>query len=184
MTVRRLNGIGYCGRISTAGDWAFHFALALARRHNVRLNIFFFPSPPCNTHVPRGRHGERALLSEQEKIDLERKIRLYYDERLGDYENAGFRLCEGDEDPELRRCLIKADYDVLVLPYEDYGCSFGGRPIESFAESMPCPTVLVGPGRADEIYYNSPASLWRHLLGLHDEEWRPIEEAGVTAARC
>lgn len=182
MTVRRLNGIGYCARISTAGDWALNFALALARRHDVRLNIFFFPTQPCNTHASRGRHGERSRMSEQEKIDMEREIRLYYDDRLGDYENVGFRLCEGDEDPELRRCLlVREDYDILVLTYEHYGCSFGRQPIESFAESMPCPTVLVGPERRDQIYYNSAASLWSHRLGLKDNEWRPVAEVGIEA---
>jgi hypothetical protein len=56
-------------------------------------------------------------MSEKEEIDLERSIRLYYDDRLGDYVNVGFRLCEGDEDPELRRCLlVRQDYDILVLP--------------------------------------------------------------------
>jgi len=182
MTVTRFKGIGYCARIGRVGDWALNFALALAREHDVRLNIFFFPAQPCNTHPSRGRHGERSLLSEQEKIDLEREVRLYYDDRLGDYDNAGFRLCEGDEDPELRRCLIiREDYDVLVLAYEHYGCTFGRQPIEHFAESMPCPTVLVGPEREDQIYYNSAASLWRHRVGLKDSEWRPVGEAGLGA---
>lgn len=180
MTVRRLNGIGYCARISRVGDWAFQFALALARRNDVRLNIFFFPGPLCYPHASRGRRGERSRMSEQEKIDLEREIRLYYDDRLGDYDNVGFRLCEGDEDPELRRCLIvRKDYDILVLAYEGYGCTFGQRPIESFAESMPCPTVLVGPERQRQFHYNSAARLWRHSLGVAEEHWLPVEEAGI-----
>jgi hypothetical protein len=180
MTVTRLKGIGYCARISRVGDWALNFALALAREHDVRLNIFFFPALPCNEHPSRGRHGEQSRLSEQEKIDLERKFRLYYDDRLGEYENVGFRLCEGDEDPELRRCLIvREDYDILVLAYEHYGCTFGRQPIEGFAESMPCPTVLVGPEREDQVYYNSPASLWRDRLGLKDSEWNSVGEARI-----
>lgn len=177
MTIKRLKGIGYCARISKVGDWALNAALELARRYEVRLNIFFFPGPLCYLHSPRGRRGEQARMSEQEKIDLEREIRLYYDDRLGDYVNVGFRLCEGDEDPELRRCLlVRQDYDVLVLAYEGYGCPFGGRPIETFAESMPCPTLLVGPKRRDQVYYNSAASLWRHLLELEDSRWLPIAE--------
>jgi hypothetical protein len=175
MTVKRLTGVGYCARLSRVGDWAFEFAFALARRHDIRLNIFFFPDPLCRMHASRGRHGERLLMGEKEKIDLERRVRLYYDDRLGDFVNVGFRLCEGDEDPELRRCLlIRKDYDVLVLAYERRGCTFGERPIEEFAERMACPTVLVGPGQSDESYLNTPARLWTDVLGFDDREWLPI----------
>ena len=92
MTVKRLTGVSYCARLSRVGDWAFQFAFGLARRHDVRLNIFFFPDPPCRPHGHRGRHGERLRMDEKEKIELERRVRLYYDERLGDFVNVGFRL--------------------------------------------------------------------------------------------
>lgn len=175
MTVKRLSGIGYCARLSRAGDWAFEFALHLAQRYDVRLNIFFFPDPPCKPHAARGRHGERVWISEVEKIEMERRVRLYYDERLGDFLNVGFRLCEGDEEPELLRCLlIRKDYDILVLAYEHRGCRFGARPIEEFAERMACPTVLVGPGQSDEYHVNAPARLWTETLGLENGEWLPI----------
>jgi len=175
MTVKRLSGVGYCARLSPVGDWAFGYALRLAQRQDVRLNIFFFPTPPCRTHAARGRQGERLHVGEKEKIELERWVRLYYDDRLGDFVNVGFRLCEGDEDPELRRCLlIRKDYDVLVLAYEHHGCPFGERPIEEFAERMACPTVLVGPGRSDEFYLNTPARLWTETLDLHDGAWLPL----------
>jgi len=83
--------------------------------------------------------------------------------------NVGFRLCEGDEQPELLRCLlIRKDYDVLVLAYEHQGCAFGPIPIEQFAECMPCPTVLVGPGRSDELHVNTPAKIWTDILGVND----------------
>jgi hypothetical protein len=123
-------------------------------------------------------------MSDQEKIDLERQVRLYYEDRLDEYENVGFRLCEGDEDPELRRCLLfRQDYDILVLAYEERGCTFGGEPIESFAESMPCPTVLVGPEREDQIYYNSMATLWHPTIALDDRGWWPIRESATPSSR-
>jgi len=117
------------------------------------------------------------VMSEKEKIELERRVRMYYDDRLGDFVNVGFRLCEGDEDPELRRCLlIRKDYDLLVLSYEHRGCSFGERPIEEFAEHVACPTVLVGPRRSDEFYLNTPATLWTDVLGLDEGEWLPLAQ--------
>lgn len=175
MTVRRLSGVGYCACLSQVGDWAFEFALGLARRQDIRLNIFFFPDPPCKKHLARGRRGERLLIGEKEEIDLERRVRLYYDDLLGEFVNVGFRLCEGDEDPELRRCLLlRKDYDVLVLAYERRGCLFGETPIEEFVGHMPCPIVLVGPDRNDEIYLSIPAKLWAETLGLNEGEWRLV----------
>jgi hypothetical protein len=67
--------------------------------------------------------------------------------------------------------LIRKDYDVLVLAYEHRGCLFGERPIEEFVDRMPCPIVLVGPDRKDEVYLNTPARLWAETLDLNEGEW-------------
>lgn len=134
--------------------------------------------------------GERAQLSPEKLMAVEREIRLYYDQLLGGYVNVGFRLCEGDEEPELRRCLImKRDYDIFVLAYEGYRCQFGGRTIEEFAEAMPCPTVLVGPERSDQFFLNSACELYLEELGLSSRPWHRLigvvvmpGEAGSTSA--
>ncbi len=175
MTVRRLSGVGYCSCFSEVGDWAFEFAFGLAQCHDVRLNIFIFPDSPYRKHSTRGRRGEDQPVSESEEIEFERKARLYYDDLLGDFLNVGFRFCKGNEDPELRRCLlIRKDYDVLVLAYEHSGCLFGERPITEFVNRMPCPIVLVGPDRNDELYLNTPAALYAEALGLSEDEWLPV----------
>jgi hypothetical protein len=166
--------------MTRSGDWAFDYALDLAVRHDVRLDIFFFPTLPCRAHASRGRRGELADLSEERKIQMEKDVRLYYDEMLGDVVNVGFRLCEGDEDPELRRCLlIRKEYDVLVLAYEGYHCKFGVRSIEEFAESMPCPTVLVGPERPDQFFVNTTAGPSIERLGLAAADWHDLESVVV-----
>jgi hypothetical protein len=175
MTVQDLKGVGYCARLDTVGDWAFHVALSLARRHDVVLDIFFFPEPCGEAHLPHGRRGELLNLSDEAKVELEKKTRFYYEGRLGDFIKVGFRLCEGDEEPELRRCLImRRDYDLLVLPYPSRGHQFGGRPIEDFAQAMPCPTILVGPDRENRLLVNSPARIWMDRLGLQDADWQEI----------
>ena len=46
MTVQAIRGVGYCARMTRSGDWAFDYSLDLAARHDVRLDIFFFPTPP------------------------------------------------------------------------------------------------------------------------------------------
>jgi hypothetical protein len=180
MTKAAIHGIGYCARMTLTGDWAFNYALDLTLHHDVRLNIFFFPTPPSQPHAPRGRRGERIVLPEERRNQIERDVRLYYDQMLGEYVNVGFRLCDGDEDPELRRCLlIKREYDLLILPYEGYRCRFGERSIEEFAESMPCPTVLVGPEQPTQLFVNSPAGIVEDYLLLEGKQVRRLNDPSL-----
>ena len=41
-----MNGIGLCAIFSREGDWAFDYALSLARHHKTKLNIFHFLESP------------------------------------------------------------------------------------------------------------------------------------------
>jgi hypothetical protein len=167
--------------MTETGNWAFSMALDLAVQHDVKLDVFFFPTSPCQPHDSRGRHGELATESEDRKVAIERDVRVYYDQLLGEFLNVGFRLCEGDEEPELRRCLLmRKEYDVLVLAYEGYRCRFGRKTIEQFAESMPCPTILVGPERPDQLFLNTAAELYVGALGLQPGDWRRISEVAVS----
>lgn len=181
MTVQRISRVGLCASMTAVGDRALDFALDLARQHGVRLDIFLFAGDPFRPHEPRGRHGELRPLDRREAIELERQARLYHDARLGDYVDVGFRLCEGDEDPELRRCLhFRHECDVLVLPVPSAGATFGGRAIAEFAESLPCPVVLVGPEEVGPLRLNSAASLLADRLGLEAADWEPLAEPAVT----
>ena len=75
-----------------------------------------------------------------------------FDPRLGDYVDVGFRLCEGNDEVELRKCFKKGDYEVLVIGYNEKGAAFGGTTtIEAFAEKFHGPVVLVGPDSADSF---------------------------------
>jgi hypothetical protein len=170
----RLKAVGFCAWMNEVGDRAFEFALALARRYRAQLDIFIFPCSPCLPHDSRGRSGELLEMSEEEMIEAEKEVRLYYDDRLGDYIDAGYRLCLGDEAPELRHCLFDRQYDILVLPYEKEGVSFGMRTIEEFAHRMQCPVVLVGPVGDTEVHINRPARLWLTELGLEDATWTDL----------
>jgi len=181
MTMQSIRGVGYCARMSEVGDWAFNVSLDLAVRHDVRLDVFFFPVAPSQPHAPRGRRGELAAPSPDRQVALERDVRFYYDQLLGEFVNVGFRLCEGDEEPELRRCLlVRKEYDVLVLAYEGYRCRFGQKTIEEFAESMPCPTMLVGPERPEQVFLNSAAELYAETLGLGPGDYHRVREVAVN----
>jgi hypothetical protein len=182
MTRARLKAVGFCAWTEEEGDPAFRYALDLARRHEARLDVFIFPTLPCDPHPPRGRSGELFAISSRDEVEIERRVRLYYDELLEDYLEVGYRLCRGDESPELRRCLFDREYDILVLPYLAEGCRFGVRSIEEFAHRMQCPVVLVGPGTEGGIHLNHPARLWLSELGLEGGEWKVVPEPGEAPA--
>ena len=174
MTKARLTAVGFCAWMDEVGDRAFEYALGLARRHRAQLDIFIFPYFPNLCHPPRGRRGELYRISDAAAVEAEKQVRLYYDELLGDYLEVGYRLCLGDEAPELRRCLFDRQYDVLVLPYETRHGRFGERTVEEFAQRMQGPVVLVGAVGRTKYHLNAPARLWLSELGLADREWTPL----------
>jgi hypothetical protein len=181
MSTFAVRAIGFCAHYSPQGDWAFDFALRLARAGSLRLNVFHFLVDPYDPSA-RAPHGlgsnERAALA----VRLERDLRLYYDARLGDYLEAGFRLCEDPEWTELHRCLTKREFQVLVLGYPHEAASFGGLPIEEFVSRFVSPVVLVGPSSPLEIRLNAPAILVRDRLGLADRHYTPVRPPSGTGA--
>jgi hypothetical protein len=178
MAIPTLNAVGFCAHYSDPGDWAFDYALRLARLHQVRLNVFHFltdPYDPSDSHAASLSGAERAALA----IERERDLRLYYDLRAGDYLDVGFRLCEHTEWVELHRCLVVREFQVLVLAHIREGATFGRHRIEEFAESFICPVILVGPQRPDQIRLNSPARLIVDKLGIESEAWALVGHSGA-----
>jgi hypothetical protein len=112
-------------------------------------------------------------------VERERELRMYYDERAGDYLDVGFRLCEDNEWTELHRCLLIREFQVLVLGYPDAAATFAGRPIEEFADAFVSPVVLVGPDSPSQIRVNSRAVIIRDRLAIPAEQWQLIQR--VTA---
>jgi len=169
--------IGFCAHFSRQGDWAFEFALSLARRLGHRLNIFYFPRLDSSlSDRPAGS------LDKDELTALDRRVREYYDAKLGDFVEAGFRVCEDFIDTELRRCLFRREYQVMVLGYLDYGMAFGDDSIEAFAYRFNGPVVLVGPNRPDQFYLNPPARLVSWRMGLSEDDWTPLAAPAEAGA--
>jgi hypothetical protein len=181
MTIVTLQAVGLCSHYSRTGDRAFRFALGLARKRHLQLNVFAFVQSPFEVYEPKG--GPCALpRKEQERIAIEqdRRLREYYDLRLGDFLDVGFRVCEGCETTELRRCLRRHEFEVLVIPYLGKGASFGNVPAEEFALHFMSPVVLVGDGNR-RYHLNPQAELIVDKLGLAAGSWRPVsvlQEAG------
>ena len=179
MTAVAVKDIGLCAHFSPQGDWAFEFALSMARRLGNRLNIFYFPHldwPSSNR--PTGALGQIELVA------LDRQVREYYDDKLGDFLEVGFRVCEDVVDTELRRCLFRREYQVMVLGYLSRGAMFGDHSIESFAYRFNGPIVLVGPDRSNQLYLNPPAGAVSWQLGLSEEDWTslpvPVEAEALS----
>jgi hypothetical protein len=174
MAIPTLNAVGFCAHYSDQGDWAFDYALRLSRRHQIQLNVFHFltdPYDPDDNLSSLLSDADRAKLA----IEREKELRLYYDQRAGDYVDVGFRLCEHAEWVELHRCLVVREFQVLVLGHISSGVSFGRRPIEEFAEAFICPVVLVGPDRPDQFRVNSRAELIVDKLGLRTQDWSLVD---------
>ena len=173
MTIPSIQSVGFCVNYSEQGDWAFDFSLDLARRQGLQLNIFHFLTDPYDENgasVQRLSREERVQLT----VEMEKKMRLYYDERLGDYLDVGFRLCEDNEWTELHRCLTKQEFQLLVLAYPHRDATFGTKPLETFANGFVCPVVLVGPDSPQQLRLNSPAWIQAYRFGVDREKCEPL----------
>ena len=159
MTTLRIEKIGLVAEYSDKGDWAFRLAFGLARQRNLQLNIFHFLESPYA--VPTGcvpAEIQVEALEGKDLIERDRKLREYYDDRLGDYVDVGFRVCEGARhNLELKRCLMQREYQLMVVPYLDYGVPFGNMTIEEFAYRFNAPLLLVGPTHEKEYHCNAAA---------------------------
>jgi hypothetical protein len=163
-----MDSIGLVAHFSPQGDWAFETALKMATAQNVQLNVFHFAESPYEAPV-----GVAPVVSASKDIDeavcarLDRELRERYDERLGDFVDVGFRVCDsGRHNLELRRCLKKKEYQILVIPYLEEGCSFGNMPIEEFAYRFGAPVMLVGPGHPEQRQVNGQGAMFLKTLDL------------------
>ena len=174
MATPTLNAVGFCARYSEAGDRAFDYALQLTRHHGIQLNVFHFLADPYDPAEVPPDHLSRKELNRL-VVERERELRMYYDERAGDYLEIGFRLCEDNEWTELHRCLLVREFQILVLGHEGPETMFAGRPIEEFAYSFVSPVVLVGEEGPEQYLLNSQAVLTLDKLGLPEGSWTKIE---------
>ncbi|MBI5571329.1 MAG: universal stress protein [Desulfomonile tiedjei] len=174
-----MQGIGLCAIFSQQGDWAFDYALWLARKQRTRLFIFHFLDSPYALRRDVVFVDEQREQVTQVTPDLiaekDKELRLTYDDRLGGYVDVGFRLCEGSTERELKRCFRRGEYDVLVLAYENQGALFAGNAsIEKFASRFRGPVVLVGPDRPDRYFLNREAQEMVRRLNIPPDKWGPV----------
>ncbi len=174
-----MNGIGLCAVFSRQGDWAFDYALSLARHHKTKLNIFHFLESPYilrrDVVFVDAEKTKTATVTPDLIAEKDKEMREMFDQKLGDYVEVGFRLCEGNDEFELRKCFKKGDYEVLVIGYKSIGAAFGGTTtIEEFTAKFKGPVILVGPDASDSFYLNEHAEKRVSELMIPDGKWRRI----------
>ncbi len=175
----KMNGIGLCAIFSRQGDWAFDYALNLARHYKCKLNIFHFLESPYmlrrDVVFVDAEKTETAPVSPELIAKKDKELRESFEDRLGDYVEVGFRLCEGNNEWELRKCFKKGDYEILVIGYNAKHADFGGTTtIEEFGAKFKGPLVLVGPEQADSYYLNGEAAKRVAELLIPEGKWNPI----------
>ena len=161
-----------------AGRLGLRFCSRISQSHDVRLNVFHFLKDPYNPKQTWPKHLSHEEL-EKLAIAEEKKLRLYYDDRAGEYVNVGFRVCYDDSWSELHRCLMIREFQLLILGYTKYGAIFAGKPIERFADDFISPVVLVGPDNPKQYYLNSRAALLSYKLGISTENSTKSEKVEV-----
>jgi hypothetical protein len=174
-----MKAVGLCAIFSEQGDWAFDYALILARHHNARLNIFHFLESPYmyrrEVVFVDTKKEETAKITPELLVNMDRGLREKYDDKLGDYVDVGFRLCEGADEWELRKCFKKGEYDLLIIGYEKHQARFGGTTtIEDFAIGFKAPVVLVGPDFPETLFLNEAAVPHLNELILENRQWKAL----------
>jgi len=172
-----MKGIGLCAIFSRQGDWAFDYALSLARKHKAKLNVFHFLESPYAVRrdvvFVDAKKEKTAVVTPEIIAEKDKELRLKYDDRIGDYVDVGFRLCEGSDEWELKKCFKRGEYEVLVIGYQAKGADFGGTStIEEFASRFHGPLVLVGPDAPDVFYINEKAKELLGQLDIPEGKWQ------------
>ncbi len=166
----RANQIGLVAHYSDQGDWAFKEAFELAKRKELQLNVFCFSETTYNKPFDLEQKKSEDVKMKEILFAEERKLREYYDDMLDDYVNVGFKLCTRTmHNFELKSCMIKNEFQILVIPFIDYDMKMDDTPIKDFAGSFGAPIILIGPEREDQYFINYPAILLSNLGSLPDK---------------
>ena len=182
-----MKNIGLCTHFSKTDEWAFAYAFNLARTQHLHLNICHWLESPYQL---RRDIVYNDLFATQETVPItpailtkfERQLREYYEPRLGDFTEVGFKLCEGAYQVELIRCFRQHFLDLVVIGYQEPNpeASSSEQPLEIFALNLPYPIVIVGADGPDSFLLNAKAFELRQQLALPEGSWQVLEDAHVS----
>lgn len=182
--------IGLCTHFTQTDEWAFDYALRLARSHGWQLNICHWLNSPYDLRrdlvypdlFAAGQAVEPITPALLNRLELQ--LRQYYDARLGDFDQVAFKLCEGLYQVELTRCFRQHLLDLVVMGYQTHSENdvSGELPLEDFASRIDHPLVIVGPDAPEQFLINSAAVSWLDDLQLPAGSWKLIEREKTLAA--
>ncbi len=175
--------IGLCTHFSQTDEWAFNFALDLARRNKWQLTICHWLNSPYNlrrdmVYPTLTEDGEPQPITPELLTKLELELRQHFEPKLGDFTDVAFKLCEGMYQVELSRCFRQNLLDLVVIghPSENLVTS-NEQPLEEFAAQLNYPLVIVGPDEPDRFLLNKAAQSWLDNLHLLDGSWQAVKPA-------
>ncbi len=179
--------IGFCTHFTQTDEWAFDYALSLARARNWKLTICHWLHSPYSlrrdmVYTDLKRTSQVQPVTPALLTTLELELRECYESQLGDFTNVAFKLCEGHYQVELTRCLRQNLLDLVVMGYqqtpvlEDVSVE---QPLTTFAQHLPYPMLLVGPQRPDQFWLNALAQNLLSDLNLPEGSWQILDSAAV-----
>lgn len=173
--------IGLCTHFSETDEWAFEYALKLAKKQAWQLNICHWLYSP---YLLRRDQIQDVLVGDEEVHTvtpdllntLELRLREYFDPKLGDFTDVAFKLCEGQYQVELVRCFRKNLLDLVVMGYPSESDSDTiEQPIEEFALKCACPILLVGRDGPQTFLLNPTIIPMLDQLDLPEGSWQVLE---------
>lgn len=180
--------IGLCTHFSKTDEWAFDYAFKLAQTLGTQLNICHWLESPYTirrdiVYDDLFEPTQIVTVTPELLNRLELQLREYYEPKLGDFTEVGFKLCEGAYRVELLRCFRQDLLDLVVmgyqLPLEE--AVVEDRSLEDFAASIDYPIVIVGLDGPESFLLNMKALEILHQLDLPEGSWKVIRSALVRS---
>ena len=95
--------VGLCTHFTETDEWAFEYALNLARARRLQLNICHWLRSPYKirrdiVYDDLFTHQRTVSITPELLNQFELRLREYYEPKLGDFSDVAFKLCEGLEE--------------------------------------------------------------------------------------
>ncbi len=174
--------IGLCTHFSQTDEWAFDYALTLAKKNQWHMIICHWLQSPYSLRrdmVNDDLFTPQKTVPVDEKllVKLEYQLREYFDQKLGDFTDVAFKLCEGNYQVELNRCIRQNLLDLVVMGYQtqEDAQEHNEKSQELFSFESDFPLIIVGADGPQTYQLNQKALAWKDQLQLKEGAWKVIQ---------
>lgn len=178
--------VGFCTHFTATDEWAFQYALNLARGQQWRLNICHWLASPFTirrdvVYADLFAHDQIVTVTPVRLVQLERRLREFYEPQLDDFTEVGVKLCEGQYQVELVRCFRQQQLDLAVMGYQPAPdiAALSDQSVEAFAAGLPYPMIVVGVDGPGTFLINQAAVNLPDQLVLPEGRWTVLEPTAV-----